>query len=78
MKVTIDYNGTLREHFSGDWDVKFVYDNYTVSTGVTADNGLNAIEYAEDRLPREILDTEPEEVIATLCGVYGGLPGDGS
>ena len=72
MKITTDHNGTIPDHLSGDYEVKFVYDTYIVTTGVAASNTSEAIYYAEDRLPLEILNTTPEEIIVTLCGVYGG------
>ena len=72
MKITTDHTGTIPDHLSGDFEVKFVYDTYVVTTGVNASSTAEAIYHAEERLPLEIVNITPEEIIVTLCGVYGG------
>lgn len=72
VKITSDHEGIIADHLDGDWEVKFVYDAYSVIVGVHAQSTSMAIYHAEERLPLEILNTTPEEIIVTLCGVYGG------
>ena len=52
----------------GDWNVRFVYNQYFIQSSVIADSKERAIEYAEMNLPFELDD--PLEIEAELMGIY--------